>query len=220
MNARNALLIGSLALGAVGNARAQCTVTIPASATSITTDSVFSLVAQAVWVCNNAVVDGSSVDPVFFLEPGTSMVFSGLSKNIYAKAGSTVDGSGIDDTIHYELGTNLLIGGLNQTLILCDPLVFDYSLVGGQGCSPSTSVSESKDERITVQPSIATDRVAVRFGQGFIGRSVALRDGAGRLIRLLRASTAMLEVDVSALDAGVYTVVLEPGRIAGRFIKD
>lgn len=82
MNARNALLIGSLALGAVSSARAQCTVTIPASAASITTDSVFSLVAQAVWVCNNAVVDGSSVDPVFFLEPGTSMVFSGLSKNI------------------------------------------------------------------------------------------------------------------------------------------
>src|SRR5262245_30091075 len=83
---------------------AQCTVEIPSNAVVVTTDSSFSVISQAVWVCNGGSVNGGSVDPIFFVESGGYLSLSGLNKKVYLQAGATIECSGIGDTIWYETG--------------------------------------------------------------------------------------------------------------------
>lgn len=186
-------------------ALAQCTVPIPATVLPMQHDSVLSVVGQALWVCPGVTVDGSSIDPVFFLESGATMVFSGISKNIYAKSGSVVDGSGIDDTIYYEPGASILLSG-SPVLFLCNPLAFDYTQAPNGGCTFPTALPDGTIDAPGVRPVVGGIQLAAPDLQG---RSVRLLDGSGRIVRSLVAGSDRITLPMDACAPGIHVIAID-----------
>lgn len=202
---------------------AQCTVPVPNDAIAmLETDSSTSFIQQSVFICSGVYVSASSVDPVIFLESGAHMNFSGFSKNIYAKAGSIVDGSGIDDTIYYEVGAQILIGGINQTLIVCDPLTFDFGPTGSNPCEVQSGLRTDVPHQFGLYPTHTSDVVhIIRSGPQAPGE-VRIIDLWGRTITSTPVSAATTAIDVSHYATGAYIAIATAGNTqwTGRFIKD
>lgn len=166
------------------NSRAQCTFTIPADVHVISSDSSINnsfLPGQQFLICpgNTLTVYGNSTGfNKFFLESGATVLFSdsmgatpyGMYK-FYVKSGATLHYNASSpvsfpflDTLVWEPGAILIdTGSLFYDTTTCNPLVFDYSLIGGAPCGTLNARTVSAAVDFNISPNPFTTQLKFNF---------------------------------------------------------
>ncbi len=160
------------------NSKAQCSYLIPSNVHVISSDSSINnsfLPAQQFLICPTVtltVYGNSTGFNKFYLEGGATVIFSDSmgqtpygSYSFYVKSGATLHYNASSpvafpfiDTLVWDAGATLIdTGSLFYDTTVCNPLVFDYSLIGGVPCGTSGSNIISDDLVFSISPNPFTN---------------------------------------------------------------
>jgi Secretion system C-terminal sorting domain len=186
---------------------AQCTVAIPANATVINQDSLFSGINEHFWVCTGDTLGGSGYRNSYYVEIGGAISnMSGIEKKVYLKSGAYMNTSGIDDTVYYEAGA--VIVGSGHVGILCSSIVFDYTNAPAGGCVVTDVHAQVATNDITVYPNPVTNLLTIESSGKNI-RAVRIFDMTGKEIQRKTYNQKAIGLDITDFDSGIYFLEIE-----------
>ncbi|MEO8068356.1 MAG: T9SS type A sorting domain-containing protein [Flavobacteriales bacterium] len=200
-------LLTLLALAASsGTAIAQCDSPVPASATVIDTDGVYSIVG-AQWVCGSVTATLGSAFVNAFIE-GNANVTANTNLGVYSvRTGSTLTISGFNNNIYYDPTATIVDNGTNTMLTVCPDLTFDYTNAPANGCDLSMHVGSLKLPTITVFPNPTNGILTITGGQN-LALGVRLIDPSGKVVLDQRPAQAngssSIEMDLGSNAPGIY----------------
>ncbi|GDX52374.1 hypothetical protein LBMAG27_14210 [Bacteroidota bacterium] len=174
------------------NSKAQCTYIIPADVHVISNDTSINnsfIPTDKFLICPTVtltVYGNSTANNKFYLESGATIIFSdsmgatpyGMFK-IYLKSGAALHynaSSNVSfpflDTLVWEPGAILIdTGSLFYDTTICNPLVFDYSLIGGTPCGTLFSNNISEQNSYNIFPNPFIDHLNMSFQNSVVKNS-------------------------------------------------
>ncbi|MFN6040145.1 MAG: T9SS type A sorting domain-containing protein, partial [Bacteroidota bacterium] len=189
---------------------------VPFSYTQITTSSTLNATGTNYWVCAGLTLTiTSSQGANYVCENNVTVNLINTSgDNIYAKPGclinnnSTQDISVICDPTTVTLNNNST--GSITVVQSCNPVVYDYSLIGGTGQCAVTGISETMLQPIVIFPNPATDKIkfqGVNFSENIRVQIFNALGGHVASKYFLRGEEIVFETD--EFENGIYFVLLE-----------
>lgn len=202
------LLLASSLLTSIG-VSAQCSTSIGSSTTPITTNMT-TLSTGDFWVCDGLLATDNNTASTIYLEDNASLNCYGCSATIYAKAGTTVNiYSNGTATVYHDAGASVFDVGGMANVNSCPSVTFDYTNAPGGGCVAGVGITEQSLGTFSVYPnpnkgqftidlSELTEQAAQINIYSIDGRAVYSANNLGNTLNL----------DLSELDAGYYSVII------------
>jgi hypothetical protein len=196
---------------------AQCTVTVPANAIVISTtggpNAPVTGNGQSYWVCSGVHRYFEGNGNTFYLETWTDVVITGSELTIYMKQGDLDGGSsflminGGEGSVIYRAQpeANIMNAGA-ATVNECDVMTFNYSISPPTGCMIIMGVPTHENESLQMYPNPASSELTISMNGA--SQWVRILDAQGRLA-MERSGANVMKLDVSALPAGLYTILVE-----------
>ena len=196
--------------------KAQCTFNlVPFSYTQITTNTSLNATGTNYWVCAGLTLTiTSSQGANYICENNVTVNLTNTSgDNIYAKPGcvinnnSTQDISVICDPTTVTLNNNST--GSITVFQSCNPVVYDYSFIGGSGPCAVTGISENKIRPLSIFPNPVQDEFRIQEIDFSENISIQILNSLGVQVAstyFLPGEEIVLETD--KLENGIYFVLL------------
>jgi hypothetical protein len=96
--------------------------------------------------------------------------------------------------------------------------MYEDTIANAQGCDSIitinltvqyTSLDEFELEGISIAPNPATDHVTITVDEAYLNQEILVMDQAGRIVIALNANAIQSDIDISALEQGLYYVRIE-----------
>lgn len=154
-----------------------------------------------------------SVAVTYYLEPYANVVSArSHTATVYAKTTSTFNACysctnswAIITNLFYESGANMVdtIAVNNKTE--CTPITFDYTNVGGPGCTPLFNEEYSTGKGVKAFPNPANDVLTI-LSESAIISSIRIYNLLGAEVMSFSANRSQVQINTSDLKSGVYFV--------------
>jgi hypothetical protein len=220
MKMKTTLILISLTIFSSSLVMAQpgCSVTPPANTIKVMSDSTISTILsnQHYLVCPGVTLTyegAQSVAVTYYLEPYANVISArSHTATVYAKTTSTFNACysctsswAIITNLFYESGANILdtIAVNNKTE--CTPITFDYSNVGGPGCTPLSNKESSIEMVVKAFPNPANDVLTISSESAVIS-SVRVYNILGAEVMSFSSNRSQIQINTSDLQPGVYFV--------------
>lgn len=195
----------------VNMAFAQCTSTIPSTAMVVNTNQTITANNGSYWVCSGALNitgNGSTI----WVEEDAGASITGTNNTINAKdviVSQSEDGNG-SNTIYIAGIDDAISTNFQDQIDGCSAVVFNYSNAPATGCAGGTGISDVAAPSVLfdVFPNPMNSELNIAIENATRIDRISLVDVNGRTV-LEQPGKSAMTMDVSWLDAGLYTVIVE-----------
>ncbi|MDQ3099918.1 MAG: T9SS type A sorting domain-containing protein [Bacteroidota bacterium] len=201
----------------------QCTSSIPANATVISSNQTVTANNSQYWVCSGT-LDLNGNGNTLYVEEGAGATVTGTNNTINAKdlVVSQSD-EGLGSNIIYIAGIDdVLSSNMDDQINGCSAIAFNYSNAPANGCAGGTGI-EDQDEQILLEvfPNPVINDLNILIENATCVDQVSVIDVRGREM-LREPGKFSMKLDLSSLPSGFYSAVIDTdrGQLVRKIRKD
>lgn len=180
-------------------AAAQCSVSIPGTATVITSNGLVSSNSESFWVCNGVAATFSGNGNTIHAESGAVVSVTGNNNIFITKGFGNVGGTG--NLVWAENAGLIVDQGAGNTINDCNPVVFDYTNAPNNGCT--VGIEEHSLSDVSIYPTTSADgRITVETRGAWLDQVLVMNTLGQQVMAVPGKGLAI--IDMSKLGKGVY----------------
>jgi len=204
------LLLFSVAAFAFTFSKAQCTTTIfpQPGHVPVTTSQSINATGTVYWICSGLTVTIlSSQGDVYLCESNVTLnIVGSAGDQIFAKSGCIINNSSSADCGVICNPANVTLNNTGSGTLtidmVCTPVIYDYSLIGGSGTCASSGIQENQLTGVSAYPNPFISTIVIA-GMKTEGEAI-LYNILGDEVQSWKITAGNNKIETNTVTAGVY----------------